>query len=116
MKHEYDVEGHSPTGTDVDEKGLPIYSGVDGAEAIPGESFTLGSSWYARTQRLAGKFSIEQRGIERVPENERTDKSLSNLGTMVSSFTSTITMKCSQFILLSGSRPTWWSPPLPLGP
>jgi len=37
-------------------------------------------------QRLAGKFNIEQRGIERVPENERTDtgvKGLLNVMTMV---------------------------------
>ncbi|KKY25823.1 putative purine-cytosine permease [Diplodia seriata] len=50
--------------------------------AVPGESFEYGNSLYARIQRLAGRFNIEQRGIERVPEDERTDRSLLNVGTM----------------------------------
>jgi hypothetical protein len=48
-----------------------------------GETFDAGDSLYARLQRFAGKFGVEQRGIERVPENERTDTSLHNIGTMV---------------------------------
>lgn len=51
--------------------------------AVPGESFEYGNSLYAKIQRLAGRFNIEQRGIERVPEDERTDNSLLNVGTMV---------------------------------
>ena len=54
---------------------------------VPGETFEIGDSWYAKTQRLAGKLKIEQRGIERVPENERHDTGfmgLLNAGTMVS--------------------------------
>lgn len=51
--------------------------------AVPGESFVYGNSLYAKIQRLAGRFNIEQRGIERVPENERNDTSLLNVGTMV---------------------------------
>ena len=46
----------------------------------------MGNSWYAKTMRFAGKLNIEQRGIERVPEYERTDtgfKALLNAGTMV---------------------------------
>lgn len=53
------------------------------AGAVPGESFEYGNSTYAKLQRLAGKFHVEQRGIERVPENERNDTSLLNVGTMV---------------------------------
>lgn len=59
----------------------PAYVADDGA--VPGESFEYGDSTYAKLQRLAGKFNIEQRGIERVPENERNDDSLLNVGTMV---------------------------------
>jgi len=45
--------------------------------------FTKGDSWTARLQRFAGKFKIEQRGIERVPEDERTDtNAILNVGTM----------------------------------
>ncbi|KAJ5556257.1 hypothetical protein N7513_002098 [Penicillium frequentans] len=50
--------------------------------AVPGESFEYGDSMYARLQRLAGKLNVEQRGIERVPENERTDTSYLNIGSM----------------------------------
>ena len=60
---------------------------VDDDGAVPGESFEYGNSFYARAQRLAGKLNVEQRGIERVPEYERTDsgfKALLNVGTMVS--------------------------------
>lgn len=53
--------------------------------AVPGESFEYGNSLYAKVQRLAGKFNIEQRGIERVPESERTDTSYFNIGSMVGS-------------------------------
>jgi hypothetical protein len=57
----------------------------DDGHAVPGESFEVGSGWYATAQRFAGKLNIEQRGIERVPEDERTDsgfKALLNVSTM----------------------------------
>jgi len=60
-------------------------SGVSNEDAVAGESFEIGNGWYARAQRLAGKLKIEQRGIERVPEDERTDagfKALLNVATM----------------------------------
>ncbi|KAL2218068.1 purine-cytosine permease [Thermoascus aurantiacus ATCC 26904] len=50
--------------------------------AVPGETFVYGDSLYAKLQRIAGRFNIEQRGIERVPENERTDTSYLNIGSM----------------------------------
>lgn len=49
----------------------------------PTEDFSTGDSTYAKLQRFAGRYRIEQRGIERVPEDERTDKGLVILGTMV---------------------------------
>ncbi|KAL8869465.1 MAG: hypothetical protein Q9174_004253 [Haloplaca sp. 1 TL-2023] len=83
-KNEYDVEAYSPTETEHVHKhianGLPVYA--DDTGAVPGESFTHGNSLYARVQRVAGKYSIEQRGIERVPEDERTDTNLAKVGTM----------------------------------
>lgn len=51
--------------------------------AVPGESFEYGNSMYAKLQRIAGKLNVEQRGIERVPDNERTDTSYFNVGSMV---------------------------------
>jgi hypothetical protein len=42
-----------------------------------------GNSLLARLQAFAGKYGVEQRGIERVPEDERTDTSMSQVGTLV---------------------------------
>lgn len=80
-KIEYDVEDGSPTGLDRGKEKHPAY--IDETGAVPGESFAYGDSTYAKIQRFAGRFNIEQRGIERVPEDERTDKSPHQIGTMV---------------------------------
>ncbi|KAI5923963.1 purine-cytosine permease [Camillea tinctor] len=40
----------------------------------------VGTSLYAKVRRLAG--GVEQRGIERVPEDERTDTSMTQVGTV----------------------------------
>ncbi|KAI4149303.1 MAG: hypothetical protein L6R39_002541 [Caloplaca ligustica] len=85
IKNEYDVEGYSPTDTEPSTEKhiasrLPVYA--DDTGAVPGESFAIGNSLYARIQRFAGKYAIEQRGIERVPEDERTDTNLAKVGTM----------------------------------
>ncbi|RAK91047.1 purine-cytosine permease [Aspergillus costaricaensis CBS 115574] len=58
----------------------PMDDSSDGA--VPGESFMYGNSLYAKLQRLAGKLNIEQRGVERVPDNERTDTSYFNISSM----------------------------------
>lgn len=55
----------------------------DNSGAVAGESFEYGDSVYAKLQRFAGKLNVEQRGIERVPEDERTDTSYLNIGSMV---------------------------------
>ncbi|KAK9473805.1 permease for cytosine/purines, uracil, thiamine, allantoin-domain-containing protein [Dipodascopsis tothii] len=46
------------------------------SHAVRNEDFILGDSLYARIQRWANKHSLETRGVERVPEEERTDTSL----------------------------------------
>ena len=51
--------------------------------AVSTEALTSGSSLYARLQRAAGRLGVEQRGIERVPEEEKTDTSMSHAGTLV---------------------------------
>jgi len=68
---------------DVEKEGVRNGSYVDAGGAVPGEMFVQGETLYAKVQRLAGRFHVEQRGIERVPENERDDHSLLNVGTMV---------------------------------
>ena len=85
--------------------GLSTGSRGSNGGAVPGETFVQGNSTYAKVQRLAAQFHVEQRGIERVPEDERDDHSLLNVGTMVS---------CAQCrkahtidIVTSGSPRTW---------
>ncbi|KAI9844646.1 MAG: purine-cytosine permease [Thelocarpon superellum] len=68
---EYDTETGGVKGPYVDETG-----------GVATESFGAGNSLYARIQRVAGRYNIEQRGIERVPEYERTDKGLAKVGTL----------------------------------
>lgn len=38
---------------------------------------------FARVQEFIGRFGVEQRGIERVLPHERTDTSMSKVGTLV---------------------------------
>lgn len=54
--------------------------------AVQAETFVVGDGWVAKAQRLAGKFGVEQRGIERVPSDERTNDGMSQIGTLVRSF------------------------------
>lgn len=89
MRYEYDVEkSGGENGTVNGDKGSaqrPSLQSSSGG-AVPGESFECGNTLYAKVQRLAGKLNVEQRGIERVPEDERTDvgfKALLNVSTMV---------------------------------
>ena len=82
IKEQYSIGTHSPTGTDSEKAGLPPYH--DEAPAVAGEVFVTGDSLYAKIQRAVTKFGVEPRGIERVPENERTDTNLVKVGTVVS--------------------------------
>ena len=79
--NDYEVQSHSPTGTDPEKGSAPMYA--DEAPAVPGEVFVTGHTPYARIQRAVAKFGVEPRGIERVPEDERTDTNLMKVGTMV---------------------------------
>lgn len=84
-KKPVDVEA-APTGEEKysNEKHDAASSGdyVPDDGAVHAETFVLGDSWYAKTQRLAGKFGVEQRGIERVPSDERSTAHISQVGTM----------------------------------
>lgn len=50
--------------------------------SVPKENFVLGETKYHRLQRFAAKCRIEQRGIERVPNDERHDTALINVGSL----------------------------------
>lgn len=90
----------------------PSYVLEDGA--VPGESFEVGDSMHAKLMRFAGRFGVELRGIERVPEDERTDsgfRALLNVSTMVCR--PPIADESTQWLtcMHSGSRQTWLFPP-----
>ena len=80
-KNGYNGASYSPNGTDA-EKGPPIYT--DEAPAVATDVFLTGDTLYAKIQRAVFQFGVEPRGIERVPEDERTDTSLMKVGTLVS--------------------------------
>lgn len=77
---DYRVGSYSPNGTDP-EKGREGYT--DEAPAVATEIFLTGDSLYAKIQRAVFQFGVEPRGIERVPEDERTDTNLMKVGTLV---------------------------------
>jgi NCS1 nucleoside transporter family len=80
-KADYDVEtAAAEKPTFVDGNDSTDYVGDEGA--VHAETFVIGDSWYAKTQRLAGRFGVEQRGIERVPSDERLPAGMSQIGTM----------------------------------
>ncbi|KAK1754998.1 purine-cytosine permease [Echria macrotheca] len=61
---------------------LTMMAAKDEENAIRDRDFGSGNDLYAKLQRLAGRFGVEQRGIERVPSDERADKGLSRVGTL----------------------------------
>jgi hypothetical protein len=81
MAHKVDIESDGKT-SPPDEKAV---SDIDIEEgAVYTAQLAQGDAWTAKLQRVFGKYKIEQRGIERVPEDERTDTNgVVNVGTMV---------------------------------
>ncbi|CAN8101113.1 unnamed protein product [Discula destructiva] len=77
------VPRHSEHGSSIGEKdpfGSDVFSesiGLDRAQQHYGEN-----TIFAKLQRLAGEFGVEEKGIERVLANERTDTCMSKVGTM----------------------------------
>ncbi|KAI2630395.1 purine-cytosine permease [Hypomontagnella submonticulosa] len=79
MRATQDVEGARKEDSSLEVYGVDYVS--DG-NAVHRQEFTSGESMYAKLQRFAGRFGVEQRGIERVPSDERTDSSMSQVGTL----------------------------------
>ena len=73
-EQELDIESREKLGAPVLE---------DETGAVYKAKFTYGDSLYAKLQRFAGRLGVEQRGIERVPEAERTDTNIKKIATMV---------------------------------
>ena len=101
---------HNGYEKDVEKEGVRTGSYTDEG-AVPGETFVQGNTTYAKIQRLARRFHVEQRGIERVPESERDDTSLLNVGTMVCCIE--LQEEYNTDVSGSGSPPTWWFLPSP---
>jgi hypothetical protein len=79
--HEKDVDP-------VDMEKGPQYETVDHHNAVSGEAFDVQPGFRGKLLRFAGKYGVEQRGIERVPEEERHDTSpYLSVATMVSFYT-----------------------------
>lgn len=76
-RDEEKTEQWDPAGRDVE------VGQVSSIEAVNNYALPEESSPYARLQAFAGKYGVEQRGIERVPNDERTDTSMSQVGTLV---------------------------------
>ena len=79
-KKEYD----DSNGMEYGEPDIAV--GYTDENAVHKDELARGDGFFARLQRAAGKFGVEQRGIERVPSDERTDTSMSQVGTLVSGF------------------------------
>ena len=91
----------------VDLEGSDTGIGYTEENAVHQRDFIAGNGLYARIQRFAGKMGVEQRGIERVPADERTDTSLVRCGTMVSIQTVISYIMTDWLTCFSGFRPTW---------
>jgi hypothetical protein len=78
IKTEADIECPSSTHT-WDTAVGEVVSGI----TVRDKDFGVGDSIYARLQRLAGKYGMEQRGIEQVPNDEREEASAFKIGAMV---------------------------------
>ncbi|KAJ8126024.1 hypothetical protein O1611_g7615 [Lasiodiplodia mahajangana] len=77
IKHDEEKARHwDSAGTDVE---VGQVSGLDSAND---STLTEGNSLYAKLQAFAGKYGVEQRGIQRVPDDERTDTTMSQVGTL----------------------------------
>lgn len=81
MSPEYDIEANARRESVSDVKDLDRICSEDAVDA--GISIA-NDTWYTKMQSLAGKLGVEQRGIERVPDDERSDTGLSQIGTIVS--------------------------------
>lgn len=79
---DYDVEAKGAARTPFS-KESDSADYIGDVSPITAETLILGDSYYARAQRWAGKFGVEARGIERVPDNERSDAGMSQIGTLV---------------------------------
>lgn len=75
----------------LDSEDVDVERGIgEGSESVkrgvPDGDLVVGDGTFAKIQRYVGSIGVEKRGIERVPDtpDERTDTSMSKVGTVVS--------------------------------
>jgi hypothetical protein len=88
MEKRNTVENAKPLdANDVDEeRAIGGGGGESGAGGVRDGDLSAGDGTFAKMQRYVGSLGVEKRGIERVPDtvDERTDTSMSKVGTVVS--------------------------------
>ncbi|KAI8951908.1 purine-cytosine permease [Xylaria longipes] len=77
MIHDEKAKRWDSAGTDIETGQV-----INDVDAVHHHTPKEDKSLYARLQAFVGKYGVEQRGIERVPSGERTDSSLSQVGTL----------------------------------
>ncbi|GAW25482.1 putative purine-cytosine permease [Rosellinia necatrix] len=75
-KQEEDTRRWDSTGTDIEAGRL------NEADAVHNGTPAKETSIFDKLQAFVGKYGVEQRGIDRVPDDERTDSSMSQVGTL----------------------------------
>lgn len=78
-------------GGSTEEKDLAIQTEVIQSGSGRSPAGDKQSEFFVRVQELTGRFGVEQRGIERVLPDERTDTSVSKVGTLVRTILTTET-------------------------
>jgi hypothetical protein len=86
MEKPNNVENAKLVADDLDEEQAIGGGGESGAGGVRDGDLPAGDGIFAKIQRYVGSLGIEKRGIERVPDtvDERTDTSMSRVGTVVS--------------------------------
>lgn len=77
------MTGHSPYEHDLEENDRVQIGSSTEDGAVAGETLVQRDTLYADVQRLTARFRVEQRGVERVLDEERHDASLVNVGKTV---------------------------------
>ena len=86
MNHLNYRRGSDPEKAITKESSISVEYAVNAASrenAVHADELVAGNGWSAKLQRFAGRYGVEQRGIERVPSDERPDTNLSRIGSLV---------------------------------
>lgn len=84
-----DVEANVMAEEHLSGKNSPVVHGVE--PVMPGDILSVNDrTFFGRINLYLARYQVEARGIERVSEDERTDTSVSNAATVVSTALSSV--------------------------